>query len=387
MLQALYNSLSGLFAFSSSLDTISNNVSNMNTPGFRGSDPHFENMLDGLGTRISGTGLRTGEGQIEQTGNPSDLAIRGEGLFILKNVATGETFYTRAGQFIFDPNGYLVDSITSYRVQGLDAGGNLADISIAAARSLPAQATTALTFSGNLSAQDTAPTTTSVTIYDAAGTAHAYSVKFTNNTTTTPGSWLVSVTDSAGQSAGSGEIRFNTDGSLQAGYNSMTLSLTLNGKTQSIACSFGTPGTPSGTTQFSGVATSISGVPKDGHGVIGLSSISFDDKGVLTLTYSDKETRQGSRIALASFPDETALKLAQDRLYRSPPDQKSQVGGAGDGSFGQLAGGSLEMSNVDLTQELAQMIVVQRGYQASSRVMTISNEMLQQLYDAGRSGG
>src|SRR5581483_6907587 len=119
MLQALYNSLSGLFAFSSSLDTISNNVSNMNTPGFRGSDPHFENALDGLGTRIAGSAVRTGEGQIEQTGNSTDLAIKGEGLFVLKNVTTGELFYTRSGQFTFDPSGYLVDSITSHRVQGL----------------------------------------------------------------------------------------------------------------------------------------------------------------------------------------------------------------------------------------------------------------------------
>lgn len=91
-LQSLYNSLSGLFAFSKSLDTISNNISNMNTPGFRGKDSFFENVMGEFGTRIDGTGTRTSEGQIEQTGNSTDLAINGEGLFVLRDPSTGKYF-------------------------------------------------------------------------------------------------------------------------------------------------------------------------------------------------------------------------------------------------------------------------------------------------------
>lgn len=387
MLQALYNSLSGLFAFSRSLDTISNNIANMNTPGFRGSDSLFENVMDGFGTRVEGTGVRTSEGQVEQTGNATDLAINGEGLFILKNPTTGSIYYTRAGQFNFDADGYLVDSVTSYRVQGLGANAELIDINISALRTLPAQATTTVNVTGNLSPQDTTSSITSLTIYDAQGTAHTYTAKFTNNNATTPGSWLVSFADASGAVVANGEIRFNTDGSIQSGFNAITANLTLAGMTQAVTFNFGAAGTLSGATQFSGVPSGLSATPKDGHAIVGVASLAFDENGLLTLTYTNKETRQGPRVALAAFSDETSLQLLHGRLYDAPTGQQRQTGGAGEGIFGKITGGSLEMSNVDLTQELADMIVIQRGYQASSRVMTVSNDMLQQLYDTTRGGG
>lgn len=386
MLQALFNSLSGLFAFSKSLDTISNNIANMNTPGFRGSDSYFENVMDQFGTRVEGSGIDTSEGQIEQTGVASDLAIDGEGMFILKDPATGEMFYSRAGQFVFDANGYLVDSVDSYRVQGVDANGNLTDINISQLRTLPASPTTAVNITGNVSPQDSTTSVGSITVYDATGTAHTYSATLNNNTVTTPGSWLVTFTDSTGKAVGNGEIRFNTDGSIQTGYNTIKLTLPMGSKTQDVTFNFGAPGTTSGATDYSGIPSSLSATPQDGHGVIGMASYEFDQNGVLTLKYSDKETKQGPRIALASFPDETSLQMLNGRLYDAPPGQVKQVGGAGEGLFGKITGGSLEMSNVDLTQELAEMIVIQRGYQASSRVMTVTNSMLQNLYDSTRGG-
>ena len=386
MLQALFNSLSGLFAFSKSLDTISNNVANMNTPGFRGSDSYFQNVMDGLGTRIAGGGIATTEGQIEQTGNATDLAISGEGLFILKDPVSGEFYYSRAGQFIFDSSGYLVDSITSYRVEGLDGNGDLTDINISPLRTLPAQATATVNVTGNISPQDSSTSISSITVYDAQGVSHTYAASLTNNTATTPGSWLVSLTDSTGQTVGSGEIRFNTDGSIQSGYNTIAANLTMGSVTQAVTFNFGAAGTTSGVSDFSGVPSSLTASPKDGHAVIGMASYSFDERGVLTVKYSDQETKQGPRVALAAFPDETSLHLLDGRLYSQPTDQVKKVGGAGDGAFGQIEGGSLEMSNVDLTQELADMIVIQRGYQANSRVMTVTNDMLQNLYDSTRSG-
>src|SRR5690348_1465591 len=229
MLQALFNSLSGLFAFSKSLDTVSNNIANMNTPGFRGSDSYFENVMDGFGTRVEGTGLDTTEGQIEQTGVATDLAINGEGLFVLKDPETGSIYYTRAGQFVFDSNGYLVDSATSYHVEGIDANGDLTDININRLKTLPAQATTTVNVTGNISPQDSTTSISSVTVYDAQGVAHTYSATLTNNTATTPGSWLVSFTDSNGNAVGNGEIRFNTDGSIQTGFNTIQLGLDMGG--------------------------------------------------------------------------------------------------------------------------------------------------------------
>jgi flagellar hook protein FlgE len=113
MFQALFNSLSGLFSFSRSLDTVSNNVSNMNTPGFRGSDTFFENVNGGRGTSIGGEGLRTGAGDIRQTGNATDMAIDGNGFFVLRDTS-GNLHYTRAGQFRFNDQGLLTDSVTGY---------------------------------------------------------------------------------------------------------------------------------------------------------------------------------------------------------------------------------------------------------------------------------
>jgi flagellar hook protein FlgE len=386
MLQALFNSLSGLFAFSKNLDTISNNIANMNTPGFRGSDSNFENVMDRFGTRLVGSGINTTEGQIEQTGIATDLAINGEGLFILKDPGTGHVYYSRAGQFVFDPNGYLVDSVDAYRVQGVDGDGNLTDINISPLRTLPASATTIVNITGNVSPQDSTVPVPSITVYDANGVANAFSATLTNNTTKTPGSWLVSFKDSTGKSVGDGEIRFNTDGSIQSGYNTIKLGVPADSGTQDVTFNFGAPGTTSGATDYSGVTSSLTASPHDGHGVIGIASYAFDQYGTLKLSYSDQETKQGPRVALAAFPDETSLQMLNGRLYEVNTDQARQVGGAGEGVFGHITGGSLEMSNVDLTQELADMIVIQRGYQASSRVMTVTNSMLQDLYDSTRSG-
>jgi flagellar hook protein FlgE len=385
-LQSLYNSLSGLFAFSKSLDTISNNISNMNTPGFRGKDSFFENVMGEFGTRIEGTGIRTAEGQIEQTGNATDMAINGEGLFVLRDPSTGKYSYTRAGQFQFDAQGYLVDTVNQYHVQGIDENGNLADISITKLRTLPAEATTTVSFTGNLSPQDTDFTIDSLTVYDADGNTHTYSAKLTNNSSVTSGSWNVTMLDAGGQAVANGEIRFDTNGTILAGFNTISASLPLAGGTQTVTLDFGAAGTLSGATSYPGVGSNLVASPKDGHSVVGVATYAFDENGVLQLKYTDQETRQGARVALAAFADESSLELLNGRLYEVGTDQERQLGGAGEGLFGKITGGSLEMSNVDLTQELADMIVIQRGYQANSRVMTVTNDMLQQLYDSTRGG-
>lgn len=385
--QALYNSLSGLFAFSKSLDTISNNVANLNTPGYQGNESFYSNVMGEYGVQVDGSGINTAQGQLQQTGNATDVAISGTGLFILKDPNTGTVYYSRAGQFTFDKDGYLVDTVNNFRVQGLDPNGNLQDISISNLKTLPAVATSQVNVSGNVSPQDATTKITSIKIYDAQGTAHTYTATLTNNQSTTTGSWLVTFKDASGNTVGNGEIRFNLDGSIQSGYNTVSLSLNLAGATQNVTVSFGAPGTTSGTTQYSGVVSNLTATPADGHGVIGLASMKFDQNGVLQLTYTDQEKKQGPQMALANFNDESALDRLNGRLYQAMPDQTPVTGAANQGVFGKITGGSLEMSNVDLAQELGEMIVIQRGYQASSRVMTVSNQMLRQLYNASRGGG
>ncbi|MGC1548551.1 MAG: flagellar hook-basal body complex protein [Rhodanobacter sp.] len=392
IMQALYNSVSGLFGFSQSLDTISNNISNMNTPGFRGSDSFFENVMDDDGTKIAGTGEDTSEGQIEQTSTSTDVAIQGQGLFILKD-SEGNLYYTRSGQFEFNSSGELVDSVNQYLVQGYSPTGSFGDINISSLQTLPAAATTSVNMVGNIVTTSSPDTISSVTIYDAQGTAHTLTLTLTSatsSTTPTPtGSttWNVAITDSSGNPLGSGQISFDGTGSPEAGANEVTMTAKFGGASQNVVFNFGTPGSLSGATGTAGVATSLAAQVQNGHGVVGLSSESFDTNGILQLTYGDGSTHAGPQLALASCPDESSLQEIQGNLYLPPQNQNVQVGRPNSSAFGQIEGSSLEMSNVDLTQELADMIVIQRGYQASSRVMTISSDMLQQLYESTQSGG
>ncbi|MGO4502577.1 MULTISPECIES: flagellar basal-body rod protein FlgF [unclassified Dyella] len=385
IMQALYNSVSGLFSFSQTLNTISNNVSNMNTPGFRGSDSFMENVLDDDGSKVAGTGFNLSEGQIEQTSTSTDVAIDGKGFFILKD-AQGATYYTRSGQFEFNEQGQLVDSVNKYVVQGYATDGTYGAIDISSLEKLPAQPTTSISMAGNIDPTSPSDTVNNVTVYDAQGNAHVLTVALTSNTSVTAGSWKVSVTDASGTSLGSGEIRFSTDGTLQPGYTTVSASANWGPTAQALTFNFGTAGGLSGTTTFAGTTSTLAAQVKDGHGVVGLSSESFDTTGTLQLAYSDGETKAGPQLALATFQDESNLQMIQGNLYLQPQTQIAQVGRPSSTVFGKIDGGSLEMSNVDLTQELADMIVIQRGYQASSRVMTVSSDMLQQLYDSTRGG-
>lgn len=387
MFQALFNSLSGLFSFSRSLDTVSNNVANMNTPGFRGSDSFFESLNNQHGTRISGQGLRTAAGDIRQTGNSTDIAVDGTGFFVLRD-ESGDLHYTRAGQFRFNDAGILIDSVTEYEVMAIDDAGNLTPISLESYRTLPAEPTTSVTVSGNL-APSAATHELTMNVFDASGASHALKVTFTKGTL--PGSFLVSVKDELGANVGpaNAEIRFGNSGisgTLLTGYNTVQLALTFQGVPQAVLLNFGTPGTLSGTTSLTGLSTSMSATTTDGRPVLGINSLSFDDEGILQIVYNATERTEGPQLALASFLSESSLELGSGRLISNADAQRSELGRAGTSVFGAIQGGSLEMSNIDLTQEFADMLIIQRGYQASSRVMTVSNEMIEQLYNSTRGG-
>lgn len=385
MFQALFNSLSGLFSFSKSLNTVSNNVANMNTPGFRGSDSFFANVNGGLGTRIAGEGLRTTPGDIRQTGNPSDVAVDGEGYFVLRD-EDGMLHYTRAGQFRFDENGFLADSVSGFQVMAMDDAGALTAIDLDDYRTIPAVATTRVRATGNLAPTAATATLNNVTVFDSAGVAHTLTAALTANGAAIPGSFLVAFTDESGATVGNGEIRFATDGTLQVGFNQISVTLPYAGGSQAVVLDFGTPGALNGVTSLAGMATSLAATTEDGHASLGVNDLSFDENGVLRLVYSATEKRSGPQLALASLANESALQLAGGRLISDASVGEREIGRPGAGKFGNISGSSLEMSNVNLTQEFADMIIIQRGYQASSRVMTVSNEMLEQLYNSTRGG-
>lgn len=385
MFHALFNSLSGLFSFSKSLDTVSNNVANMNTPGFRGSDSFFENVNGGRGTRIGGEGVRANAGDIRQTGTSTDLAIDGSGYFILRD-EQGRFYYTRAGQFRFDEGGRLIDTATGYEVMAIDAQGNLQAIDLDDYRTLQPQATGAVRMSGNIVPGTATTNVGSIQIYDTTGGVHTLTATLTDNGTVTAGSYLVSVVDETGATVGSGEVRFGTDGTPVAAFNALTLNLSYGGVAQAVTLNFGTPGAFDGATRLTGIAASLKAQAPDGHPLLGVTSLSFDDEGVMQLVYSSSEKRQGPQVALASFPSDSTLDMVGGRLVAGTSVVGREIGRPGAGGLGRIAGSSLEMSNVDLNQEFADMIIIQRGYQASSRVMTVSNEMIEQLYNSSRGG-
>lgn len=389
MLQAFFNGLSGLFAFSKGLDNVSNNVSNMNTPGFRGSDTFYRSLTGadakGLGSGVAGAEVRTAAGDPKQTGNTTDLAVNGNGYFVLRD-SVGEVFYTRSGQFKISEDGYLIDTVSQKRVAGISANGALVDISIEAYRSLPPTPTTKVEIVGALAR--TGPTDPSyqisaVKVFDSMGEAHTVTLKFAQQASPAD-SWQVTVEDSAGNILGSGVIAFGLDGSPQAGSSTVTFDLVAG---QSITLDFGVPGSFNMTYQVaSAAAHSLQARVVDGSALAGLNSITFDASGTANFAYSNGEKKTGQQVALASFANEGALVLNGNSLYQAPTSVRVTYGRAAEGPFGRIMGGYVELSNVDLSQEFGDILIIQRGYQASSRVMTVSNEMLEQLYNSTRGG-
>lgn len=386
MFQALFNSLSGLFSFSRGLNTISNNVSNMNTPGFRGSDAFFENVRGGLGSRISGEGMRTEPGDIRQTGNATDMAVDGDGYFILRD-PSGELHYTRAGQFRFNEKGVLVDTVSDYEVMGYDGDGNLAAIDLTPMRTLPPELTSKVNFKGTLTPSMTTPyTITTIDVFDSNGTARRLSAVFTRTSANNmPAEFNVVIKDSTDATIATHTLKFDTLGTPTRETNEFTAQFAFGGATpQPVTFNFGTPGGFDGIYSFSGGSVNVTATVADGHGILGYNDVAFDEKGVLQLSYSSKEKRQGPRLALASLPNESSLKLDGGRMVSGPSVQDKELGRPGESRYGRIVGRSLELSNIDLTREFADMIIIQRGYQASSRVMTVSNEMIEQLYNSTR---
>ena len=384
MQQAFFTGLSGLLTFSRSLDTISNNIANMNTAGFRGNDVFYRALSSGgkgIGPSIGGSNMRMQAGEIRQTGSSTDLAISGQGYFILK----GEhgNFYTRAGNFQFNDEGLLADIATGYRVQALNDAGMLTDISVAGLETLAPEATTEIGFGGNLSTNDATHEITGIIAYNTEGEAITLNFEFTNNSSVTTGSWLVEVTDEDDNVIANGEIRFNPDGTPTAGFE--TFDVTLPGLTSDVvSLNFGTANTTDGATSNSGASSSIGAQAEDGFPLSGLIGVTFDTKGQLQLLYSNGDTHDGPKIALAHFTNEQDLTQVDGAYFKAKENNQPTIGHADENLYGQVVGSSLELSNVDLAKEFADMIIVQRGYQASSRAMNIANQLVEQLYESTR---
>jgi flagellar hook protein FlgE len=400
MLDTIYVGLTGLTGFSEGLRTISNNVANINTPGFKGTELQFQDLFyrtqagvnaDGdQAGRSFGSGLGAGgttilfkQGQLRQTGNDLDAAIEGNGFYVLRQ--DGKTFFTRAGQFTFDADGFLVAQQGGARVQGL-VNGRLQDINISAFKVSKAGVTTTVKFAGNLSVNDSdnQQVISNLNVFDALGGSHALTVTLTNNGAVTPRSWLIRVEDEAGNLVDdTGEIRFQGDGSPLDGFTTHTFTFVpVGGTPLDLTLDFGLPGGFSGATNFSaGPDSTLAVSSQDGFASGALTRATFDPDGTLVLSYSNAQTAKPAQLALAWFDFLQGLELSGGNRFENNEGLTMRLGAAQSSLFGHITAGSVEGANVDLGQEFTDLIVVQRGYQASSQVISVANEMIQQLLD------
>lgn len=388
MLDSIYVGMTGLLGYSRGLRVIANNTANMNTPGFKSSNLQFADMFysgqSGLGEQGYGhlghglnttdTALSFKSGELRQTSNTLDLAVDGDGLFVLKK-ESGEITYTRAGQFEFNTDGVLVTRGGGAKVMGQSADKSLVEISIAGFRTGAGKASSTISFAGNLSSTATEQTVNGVKVVDAAGGEHTLSAKFTNTGATSAGSWQVELFDGT-TSVGTGQIVF-IDGRPQVGSSTVSINYSPAGASPvPLTLDF----SKDVTSYASGSLSTLAVGSQDGYGPGALTGVAFDNAGILILTYANGQTVKGSQLALGRFDSPDAVEAVGDNEFKAVDGRAWHQGSAATGSFGKIQSGMIELSNVDLSREFGDLVIMQRGYQASSQIISTANDMLQELF-------
>ncbi len=418
----LYTGISGLTAHSSAMNLISDNIANVNTVGYKSSRGNFSDLLGGhiagdsvgQGVTISSVQMNFAQGSLIGTGNVTDLAIQGDGYFIVDGTINGvrDNFYTRNGAFVVNEDGNVINA-TGLKVQGypIDAQGNpttaIGDLSIDY-NSLPPSATTSLEIVANLDAEQTVsgvafditdPVTTSdfqtsLTVYDSLGVSHQIEIYFSKNQDTPNPAWdyyavadgdeLDPAVPNALVQLGAGVMDFDTDGAL----NDYTLSAVniqwAGADAATIALDLGS-GTNVGGTGVDGITTyaiesTTTFLTQDGFTSGDLAGLVFDAQGVMSGMFSNGEQRALGQVALAKFSSNDGLSRQGGGMFADTRDSGDPlVGAPGTGGRGGMVSGSLEGSNVDLASEFVNMITVQRGFQANSKSITTADEMLSEV--------
>lgn len=405
MMRSLFAGVSGLNSHQTRMDVIGNNISNVNTVGFKSSSVTFQETLSqllsgasapqgsqgginpiqvGLGVSVASINVNHTQGNLQSTGKVTDIAIQGNGFFILADGSS--QYYTRAGNFGLDAVGTMVDSSSGLIVQGwmadtngtINTNSNIGNIQLPVGQTIPSQATTKMEFEGNLnSASAVGDSTVNASyVYDSLGNKNLINTTFTK---TDDNEWAWEATDADGNTLGSGTLTFNTDGSFDA-VTGGTINLTPSGANALTI-------TPDFTdlTQGASSTSEISLSSQDGYPMGTLESYTINSYGQIVGSFSNGMSQTLAQLALANFNNPAGLMSAGSSLYTSSSNSgTAQIGAAGGNGRGLTSAGYLEMSNVDLAQEFTNMITTQRGYQANSRIITTSDEMLQELVNLKR---
>jgi flagellar hook protein FlgE len=388
--------LSGINAINTELNTISNNIANAGTFGFKSSRANFAAMYAGTqptGTEVSSLtqSLEIGGGVLT-TGRGLDASIQGRGYFVTRDTSGAEV-YTRVGIFDTDKEGYLVDSF-GRRVQGYEAVpgstalGALGDLQVPTGQ-IPAEASTTLQYVGNLSADWTTPTVVPFdrtdpqsyngsmvsVVYDSLGVQHSVTQYFVK-------SGVNQVT-----------VHYTFDGATQP--TTTVLNFDNNGRlltpAGAVPLAFGTPpgAAPltvnvsyAGTTQSAGEATTSTNAA-NGYPSGTFLGVQIAGDGAVLAQYSNGEKQRIGTIALATFPAESGLIPVSDTAWTtSTASGVALYSTPGVGMAGKLTPGALEQSNVDMTAQLVGLMTAQRNYQANTKVISAENEMMQTLMQA-----
>jgi len=406
---SLYSGISGLNTNGNAMAVIGNNIANTNTIGFKSSRAVFSDLLSasingsGGASQVGrGTGLSTidnvfSQGTFESTESNTDLAIEGSGLFVLREPTSTTNYYSRAGAFRYDGDGFLVNP-EGFRVQGIEfdedgnpTAGNASDIQINGNSAIPANMTANMTLSTNLDANSTVATgafvitdpdtynyASSTTVYDSLGNTHMLTTYFSK---TADNTWDYNIVDENNltvASAGANPLTYDTSG-VQTGGGSITISgLNWGGGTtvQNVDLALDT-------TQYANESQVLS-QDQDGYGAGNLMKISIDESGTVTANYSNGEQIKVSQIVLAKFANFGGLVKQGQNLFSASEAAGPPRTGVPGLELGSLFTNALEQSTVDLAAEFVKMITTQRGFQANSRVITTTDEMLGELINLKR---
>ncbi|WP_426976125.1 flagellar hook protein FlgE [Pseudarthrobacter sp. O4] len=385
MLRSLYSGISGLRAHQTMLDVTGNNIANVNTAGFKASSTQFQDTLSqmqqgatgpqaetggsnpaqiGLGVRVAGVSTNFAQGSSQSTGRATDMMISGDGFFVTSK--GGNQLFTRAGAFspdaanqLVSPDGGILQGWTATNGV-INAGAPVGGITLNP-NTMVAKATDTVTLDGNLPS-DYATTGAAldrvVKVYDGAGAERSLTVTFAKTAT----GWDVSAKDGAATSTI--QLAQNPNGQLTPNGP-----LAINGINVDLS-------------KVSGYATmsSLTVSGQNGAAVGKLESYTLGNDGSLIGSFSNGIKQVLAKIALAKFTNPAGLEKSGGSSYVATGNSGGvQLGAAGDPGMGSLTGGNLEMSNVDLSQEFTNLIVAQRGFQANARIITTSDEVLQEL--------
>ena len=411
---SFYTSLTGLNSAQADLGVTSNNIANVGTVGFKKSRADFGDLFSstsgaiGQGAHLKNVNQQFSQGSIEMSGNALDLAISGEGFFAVRpDLSATETVYTRAGAFSINNDNYVVDSsgqylqafpvsedgsviatgLTSAKSLQLTSAGGLPKVTskIELGLNLPSDAAIKPTASFSPSDSNTFNSSTQMTAYDSLGNPHVATVYFLKTSNPTPAvptnTWdtklyidgaLIQPTNAADS-----VLTFDQDGKLTAPIAAITYdpaTLITGAIPLSLSIDYG-----SLSSQYS-APFSVMSLSQDGHPRGELSGMDVDSSGVVRANYTNGTQLALGKLMLANFDNPNGLKQIGNASFEATnASGLVDLGEAGFGGFGDIRGGALEGSNVDLTEQLVKLISAQRNFQANAKALDTSGTLMQTI--------